>query len=109
MTEQRSIYADLARRGVEVHAYGRPDTEPPDLSDGRIHTIEADEIGTHWFVVFDGDGDDAQKTALIAEQTGDDDFFGAWTYDPGIVDRLLEHLERTYLSELGPDVSPQSG
>jgi DICT domain-containing protein len=98
MADQQRIYRDLASRGVEVHTYGVADAELPDLGNGQIHTSDATEIQRSWFVVFDGDGDDCQKTALLAEQRGDNDWFGAWTYDAGIVDELCAHLDSTYLT-----------
>ncbi|WEL18361.1 MULTISPECIES: DICT sensory domain-containing protein [unclassified Halorhabdus] len=94
--EQRSIYADLAARGVDVHAYGVPDTPPPDI-DGAVHPIENDEIAETWFVVFDGGEQDGQKSALLAEERDEGSFYGIWTYDATIVDKILEHLEATYL------------
>ena len=94
--DQRAIYTDLAGRGLDVHAYGVPDTTPPELDGIRLHAVDADEIAATWFVVYDGGGDDTQKTALIAEERGDDAFYGAWTYDPGIVDAAVDYLERAY-------------
>jgi hypothetical protein len=61
IAEQRSIYADLARRGVSVHAYGVPDATPPDLSSGHVHTVSTDEVAETWFVVFDGGGNNTQR------------------------------------------------
>jgi len=97
MANQREIYVDLAARGVDVHAYGRPDVSPPDLCDGQVHAIENDEIGETWFVVFDGNGVDAQKTALLAEEGEGEAFYGAWTYDAQIVDRVHAHLMERYV------------
>lgn len=96
---QRAIYTDLADRGLDVHAYGVPDATPPDLDGVRIHAVDVDEIAATWFVVFDGGGGDAQKTALIAEERGDDAFYGVWTYDPGIVDTAIDYLEQAYLPD----------
>lgn len=42
-------------------------------------------------------GDDTLKTALLVEKRGDDEFYGAWTYDPGFVDRCLAHLDPAYV------------
>ena len=97
MADQQRIYRDLARQGVEVHAYGVADTGLPDFGAGRIHTSDAAEIERTWFTVFDGGGQPAQKTALIAEQH-DGEWFGAWTYDGALVDDLCTYLERTYLT-----------
>ncbi len=97
MHDQQTIYADLARRGIDVHAYGVPDTSPPALGNGTVHAVENDEIRQMWFVVFDGGGDESQKTALLAEEQAENSFYGAWTYDPGIVDSLCEYLEQKYV------------
>jgi DICT domain-containing protein len=96
MAEQRSVYADLARRGVSVHAYGVPDVVPPDLGSGRVRPISTDEIAETWFVVFDGGGDDTQKSALLAHQRDGNDFYGILTYDPRFVDHILGYLNRAY-------------
>ncbi|MFB6298593.1 MAG: DICT sensory domain-containing protein [Salinirussus sp.] len=96
--EQQSVYTDLARRGVSVHAYGVPDVSPPDLGPGQVHTVRTDEIAETWFVVFDGGGDDAQKSALLARERDENAFYGVWTYDPGLVDHVLGYLNRTYSS-----------
>ena len=96
MAEQRSVYTDLARRGVSVHAYGVPDATPLDLGSGHVHAVSTDEVAETWFVVFDGGGNDTQKTALIARERDGDAFYGSWTYDPGIVDHVLAHLNQTY-------------
>lgn len=99
IADQRAIYTDLAGRGLDVHAYGVPDTTPPDLGGVRTHTPGTDEIAGTWFVVFDGGGTDRQKTGLVAEEVDGGTFRGAWTYDPEIVDRVLEYLETTYLPD----------
>ncbi|MCQ4333058.1 histidine kinase [Natronomonas sp. F2-12] len=97
LADQQAIYTDLAHRGLEVHAYGVPDTAPPELGRARVHAIDSDELAQTWFVVFDGGGDETQKSALLAEERGDDTFYGAWTYDGRIIDGVLEYLEATYL------------
>jgi hypothetical protein len=96
MADQRQVYTDLARRGVDVHAYGVPDTEPPDFGSAQIHATQTDEIAETWFVVFDGGGNDTQKTALLAHERDEDSFYGVLTYDPGFVDHILTYLNRTY-------------
>jgi DICT domain-containing protein len=98
IAEQQSVYRDLARRGVSVHAYGIPDATPPDLGSGRVYAVPTDEIAKTWFVVFDGDGDDTQKTALLAHEHDETAFYGSWTYDPGLVDHVLDYLNQTYKS-----------
>lgn len=100
MSDQQAIYEDLAGRGVDVHMYGVPDTTIPELT-GTIHAVTTAEIRDMWFVVFDGGGDDRQKTALLAEQQDDGTFYGVWTYDPGIVDPVCTYLERRYVGSMG--------
>lgn len=106
IVEQRAIYHDLARSGVDVHAYGVADVTPPDLADGQVHAVE-DELADLWFVLFDGGGERSQKSALLAEERGEGDFYGFWTYDATIINSVCEHLEQTYLSV--DEQSPHSG
>jgi len=98
MADQQAIYTHLTERGVEVHAYGIPDATIPDLGGGQLHTGVTDEIAKTWFVIFDGAGDETQKSALVAEERDPNTFFGFWTYDAEIVDTALDYLERTYVS-----------
>lgn len=98
MADQRVIYTDLTEKGVEVHAYGIPDAEIPDLGSSQLHTVDTEEIAKTWFVIFDGAGDVTQKSALIAEERNPNSFFGFWTYDAKIVDTALDYLEQTYVS-----------
>ena len=103
MAPQKAIYSDLASRGVTVHAYGVPDVPAPNLGDGQVHPIDSRELARAWFVVFDGGGETHQKSALLAYEQAEREFYGAWSYDPGIVDRVLDYLEqrRTALSRTG--------
>lgn len=106
MAEQQSVYTDLARQGLSVHAYGVPDATPPDLGSGHVYAVLADEIAETWFVVFDGGGDDTQKTALLARESDENAFYGVLTYDPGFVDHVLAHLNKTYDSAPDDALSP---
>lgn len=101
LEDETAVYTDLAHKGIEIHTYGIPDTTPPNIGSGDVHAIPSNEIATSWFVVYDGGGDDTQKSALLAEERGENSFYGAWTYDPRIVDAVLKHLEGTYLSDTG--------
>jgi DICT domain-containing protein len=107
MADQDGIYRNLANHGIEVHAYGMADVPPPDLGSGHVHPVDTDEIAKTWFVVFDGGGDDTQKSALLAEELEADTFYGVWTYDAGIVDRVVAYLDRRYLDPAGA-THPQS-
>ncbi|WP_435175199.1 DICT sensory domain-containing protein [Halorussus sp. AFM4] len=101
LVPQRRKYERLAgETELDVHVYGLPDAEP-ELADAAVHAVDADEIASHWFVVFDGGGDDRQACALLAEQVDDDprSFRGFWTYDPGTVADVDEYLRATYGDE----------
>lgn len=93
---EADVYRDLTERPLDLHVYAVPDGEPPSLPGVTVHLTEADEIADHWFVVFDGGGDDEQKCALLAEERGDRDFYGFWTYEPDVVDRIADHLATRY-------------
>ncbi|MFC7251009.1 DICT sensory domain-containing protein [Halomicroarcula sp. GCM10025324] len=90
------LYTRLGETDVDVHAYAYPDTDPPDQDRFTLHLERSSEIAESWFVVFDGGGDDEQKSALLAEEREPRAFYGFWTYDPTTVDYILRHLESTY-------------
>ncbi|NHN49614.1 histidine kinase [Halostella sp. JP-L12] len=94
---ETDVYGNLAERPIDVHVYAAPDEAPPSLAGVSVHVESADEIERTWFVAFDGGGLDDQKCALLAEERGDRNFYGFWTYDPAIVDRIVDHLERRYV------------
>jgi len=94
---QLDTYEQLAgREGLAVHAYGYPDAAVPDHEGFTIHVERAEEIRDSWFVVYDGDGDDARKCALLAEEREPRSFYGFWTYDPDTVDWIIDHLQSAY-------------
>ncbi len=95
---QMNIYEQLAQKGaLDVHAYAVPDTSVPEHdTDLTIHVERSDEIEQSWFVAYDGAGVDVNKCALLAEERESRSFYGFWTYDPGTVDWIIEHLESTY-------------
>lgn len=104
------LYDRLGETDVDVHAYAVPDVDPPEDSSFTLHLERSEEIAKSWFVVFDGgesatgraakrltDAEiDDQKCALLAEERGDREFYGFWTYDPGTVDWIIDYLESTY-------------
>jgi DICT domain-containing protein len=94
---QLDAYEQLAsREGLDVHAYGYPDAEVPDHEGFTVHVERSREIRESWFVVYDGDGDDASKCALLAEEREPRSFYGFWTYDPDTVDWIVDHLRSAY-------------
>ncbi|WP_435181526.1 DICT sensory domain-containing protein [Halorussus sp. AFM4] len=92
--EQWELYARIAHRGVDVHAYGVPDWRPPEPDWLTVRAEDTPELRESWFVVFDApDGEDC---ALVAEERGPGEFAGFWTYDDEIVGDALAHLRSTY-------------
>ncbi|GAA0654515.1 DICT sensory domain-containing protein [Salarchaeum japonicum] len=93
MDDQWSVYTQLARSGLDVHVYGLPDWERPQRElDLTFHTDDVREVRESWFVVYDGDGRDSRKLALIASERDDGTFHGFWTYDASIVDEFLDYV-----------------
>jgi hypothetical protein len=92
-----ATYRNLAGSDVETHVYGVDDWDPPAFAENLVvHGGDTEELRTSWFVVHDGDGDDDRKAALIAEETAPNEYRGYWTYEPRLVDEVLEHLAETY-------------
>ncbi|MFC3477972.1 DICT sensory domain-containing protein [Halobacterium litoreum] len=88
---QRPVYRRLAAgTRLDVHVYVVPsaDTDALDESPVTVHASPSSAVGRYWFVVFDGGGTD-QQSALVAEQRGENDYYGAWTYEPEFVDAAL--------------------
>jgi DICT domain-containing protein len=93
---QSSTYRDLARSQLTIHVYAAPDGASVDIDGISLHVEDDDELSSLWFVVFDGGGDDRAKSALVAEQRAPDSYYGFWTYDPTLVDRIISHLDASY-------------
>lgn len=96
LRDKLPTYRELGEAGLEVHLFGTPDWEPPPLDEIVVHPVETEEITESWFLAFDGAGDDDQKCALLADQRGERTFHGVWTYDPELVDVLVDYLDREY-------------
>ena len=95
---QQAVYKSLLKRTrLDVHVYGEPDRSP-DLPDATVHGEDASEIGSFWFVVFDGGDDPRQACALLAEEVSEDpgSFRGFWTYDSETVTAIDDYLRATY-------------
>lgn len=94
---QVPVYRRLTdETNLAVHIYGESDWHPPQIQNTVFHAETTDEIGTVWFLVYDGGGDDLQKCALLAEERDPNQFYGFWTYDPETVNELHEYLRRAY-------------
>lgn len=97
LERQADVYADLATRDLDVHVYVVAEGTTVDVGNATVHCEEADEIADTWFVVFDGDGDPERQCALLAQERGDREFYGVWTYDSDLVGEVLDYLEHRYL------------
>lgn len=100
VASQQPIYAKLVDAELDVHVYGVPDADPVSgpVPDGVTpHGFETAEIAESWFVVFDGDGDDDEKAALLARETAETNTYrGFWTYRADVVDTILDRLHDQY-------------
>lgn len=96
LAKQADRYERLAIKPLAVHTFAVPG-EPIKIDGLTHHTAATTEIRESWFVVFDGDGEESYKTALLATEQAPTQFYGFWSDDPKIVDSICEHLETTYL------------
>ncbi|WP_336134923.1 DICT sensory domain-containing protein [Natronomonas amylolytica] len=86
-----TVYKRLAESDVETHIYGLPDiTYERDGLD--IHTGTDEEYQRSWFVVYTPDGSDADPAALVAIETGPNIWEAMWTYEPGQVGNIQQHI-----------------
>lgn len=88
------VYRRLSDSRVETHVFGVADEDPPD-SEPTLHRSEATEIAESWFVVF-RDGDSG--AALVAVETGPNDYRGFWTFERDLVEDVATYLQSEYLS-----------
>ncbi|ELZ80461.1 hypothetical protein C455_06306 [Haloferax larsenii JCM 13917] len=97
---QQTAYERLGDRGdLSVHAYVYPSERVPQADSFQLHLARTEEIRNSWFVVYDGNGINDYKCALVAEERPHEaGFTGFWTYDPSTVDYLVNYLQTTYAS-----------
>jgi hypothetical protein len=87
----KRVYERLADGGVDVHVYGVPDADPG--VEVNVHGHDCDEIRRSWFVVLEGTDEAA---ALLAVETGRNEWDGFWTYDPDRASAIGSYLTATY-------------
>ena len=97
LDDQHDRYRRLGTTGVDIHTFTAPDGTPIEIDGITHHSVDNTEIARSWFVVFDGGGDNAYKTALLATERAPNQFYGFWSDDPGIVDRIGTYLDDAYL------------
>ena len=87
---QRARYETLASdTDLDIHVYGRDDWEPPAIPGISFHPLTDTVLEQVWLLAFDAAGDDQNKCALVAEESGDGTFRGFWTYSPRLVDETM--------------------
>lgn len=89
MDDQWDLYEGIARNGANVHVYDDPNWLPNGGEPFTVHGDSHSLAGT-WLVVFDGAGNDAAKGALAVEEREPNSYYGLWTIEPEIVDRIGE-------------------
>lgn len=94
--DQAKRYRQLADAGVEVTVFVSNGDGYPDRSGLTVTEVQSAEIESNWFVVYDGGGRDRDKCAIVAEERSQGSFYGFWSYDPGIVDRVVNHIRDKY-------------
>lgn len=96
LRQQTTVYEALADRGsLSVTVFIGDEWNTPIDEVAVVHDA-ADEIGSFWFVVFDGAENDEHASALLAEERRPGEYFGFWTYDPDAVASIVAYLEETY-------------
>jgi DICT domain-containing protein len=114
----RQVYDELGDSGVDVHVYGVPDSTPSEDWSGTVHGGYSEPYRRSWFVVFrppwltdqpeterqveagtgTADGGSpvsaAEAAALVAVETGENEWDGMWTYRPGLVADIEAYIQR---------------
>ncbi|MEF8869884.1 MAG: DICT sensory domain-containing protein, partial [Haloarculaceae archaeon] len=102
---QTEVYGRLAGRSdLTVHVYAPDEWRPvetapewaPSTDGVEWHHADAEELRRTWVVVYDGGAEPEQECALVAFEEADDEYQGFWTYDPSLVDEIVEYLQETY-------------
>lgn len=96
LAAQTSVYDRFARNSdVTVRVFVEDDPVA-DVGDVYVIIDDEGEVGRYWFLAFDGDGNDLQKCALLAEERSPGRYYGFWTYDPWTVDDIISYLRSRY-------------
>jgi len=106
LMKEADRYGRLAAQPFDVHTFAIPG-EPVEIDEVTHHAEAGAEIEDSWFVVFDGDGNDSYKTALLATEQAPNQFDGFWSDDPEIVDSIGSYIKRR-TSHRNPAARPGS-
>jgi len=88
----REVYRRLAETDLTVHVYGVDDWEVPADLDVVTHTGSHRGYRKSWCVVFRPPDPTVRHAALVALETGPNEWVGTWTYDVEKVRRIDDIL-----------------
>jgi hypothetical protein len=89
--DDRAMFGKLARAGVEVHLHGG---NAAGTREGEVVAHDAvGETDDCRFVVFDGDGENARKAAMVAIDPDGESYRGFWTFEAALVDDVTAYLD----------------
>lgn len=94
----RGVYERLTATDVDTHLYGVRD-QPRlvvDDMDVTIHEGDHDEYRQSWFVVFTPPQGEDDHAALVATETGANEWRATWTYDPARVTRIRKYIRQYF-------------
>ena len=89
-------YAELAATDVDVHLYGVSDWTPPEAF-GTVHDAPEAELRETWFVIFEHPHDAVPGAALVAVETGANEWDGFWTHRPELVRDIAAYAAETFV------------
>lgn len=86
--ETRSVYDRLIESGVTVTVCGYPDAAIEDQSFDVFEDTD-EKFRGYWFLLYDGNGNDSRKAALVSREREPSLYDSFWTTDPETGDELL--------------------
>lgn len=94
---QAEVYEKLvAGTDIDIHVYLPPaEAESAHAVDGlTVHTEPAALVDKYWFILYDDGRDRTQNCALVAREADEKQYQAFWTYDPDLVDRGFDAIDR---------------
>lgn len=95
-TGTRRVYERLGETAVETHVYGQGTLSLSTEMQVMAHSGDHRGFKETWCVVFVPSESDERHAALVALETGTNEWRGTWTYDPEKVRRIDEIIETTF-------------
>jgi len=92
----REVYRRLGETDLSVHVYGVPDRELPEHLNLETHTGDHRGYRESWCVLFQPPERTDRHGALVALETGRNEWMGMWTYDVQKVRRVNRVLEAEF-------------